>query len=281
MPLVNTKEMFEKADREGYAIGHLNTLTMDMLRGAVDAAEESNTPIILAYAEVFESLISVEDFAAIAKHMAQRSSVPIAVHLDHGSNFDVVVRAIRAGYSSVMIDASNKPLEENIAITKRVTEMCKPIGVSVEAELGHVGGLEGVYEDGGDYDEVQYTRVDEAERFVRETGIDSLAVAIGTVHGVYKSEPKLNFERLGELKAALKMPLVMHGGSGISDADLKRCVADGITKVNIFTEVTLDVMDQFMSDKDKSLLERCGDMAIRAKQSYIKKLDVLGSLGKA
>lgn len=281
MPLVNTKEMFEKADREGYAIGHLNTLTMDMLRGAIDAAEESKTPIILAYAEVFESLLSVEDFAAIANSMAQRCSVPVAVHLDHGSNFDVVVRAVRAGYTSVMIDASNRPLEENIAITKRITDICKPIGVSVEAELGHVGGLEGVYEDGGDYDEVQYTRVDEAERFVRETGIDSLAVAIGTVHGVYKSEPKLNFERLGELKAALKMPLVMHGGSGISDADLKRCVADGITKVNIFTEVTLDVMDQFMSDTNKSLLERCGDMSQRAKASYLKKLDVLGSLGKA
>lgn len=250
MSLVNMKEMLMHAREGGYAVGHFNVFNTEMLRGVVMAGEKHNSPIILAFAEVFEQLVTIEEFAPAMIAAAKAASVPVAVHLDHSKTFEYIKRAVGAGFTSVMIDASDQTFDENVRRTKEVVSLCGPKNVTVETELGHVAGLEG-YENGYEDSADEYTDVQEAKEFIRETGADALAVAIGTVHGVYKKEPELNIERLKELRREVPVPLVMHGGSGLSDQDFRNAVQNGITKTNIFTDLTLAAK--------KSLRENCVD----------------------
>lgn len=281
MALVNLKAMLHDANKEGYAVGNFDCFNVEMVKGVLDAAEKNRAPVIIAYAELFEDLIPVDEFASYVRAYAQKLSVPVALHLDHANNFDFIERAVKAGFTSVMIDASDKAFDENIAITNRAAEICRAYDVSVEAELGHVGGNEGQYES-DDYKDVFYTVVDEAVTFMRETHVDVLAVAIGTVHGVYKSEPSLSISRLKEIKAALPIPLALHGGSGLSDVDIKECVSGGINKFNIFTDLTLAAMETMKrnANLNVSYLEKCLSVTAAVHEVARDRMAVFGSTGR-
>jgi len=277
MPLVNLKNILEKADKEHYGIGSFDVFNVEMLKGVLDAAEETRSPVILAYAEEFEKLVSIESFAPVMTRMAQKATVPVAVHLDHAATLEYILRSVHSGFTSVMIDASEKPFKDNVSITKQVIQVCRPFDVSVEAELGHVSGGEDLYKN----DEYIYTDVNEAKAFVEETNVDALAVAIGTVHGIYKSTPILSFERLKSIKDTVKLPLVLHGGSGLDDDDFKKTIVNGISKVNIFTDLMLAAQKSFYSQTDASYFKQSVNAADAVKKEAIKKIMIFGSNGKA
>ena len=220
-------------------------------------------PIILSFAEVHLDQMALDEAAALGTFYARKASVPVALHLDHGKRMDVIEEAIRLGFTSVMIDASNEELSENIRRTKEVVELAHAHGVYVEAEIGHVGAedAEGPHALSG----IEYTEVDSAKQLVEATGVDSLAVSIGTVHGTYKGEPCINFERLAELKAALAVPLVLHGGSGSGDENLARCARGGVAKVNLYTDFIVAALAAVYEQRPDHWLKLlgAGDEAMR------------------
>jgi fructose-bisphosphate aldolase class II len=279
MPLVNMNNMLEQAQKEHYGVGSFDVFNIEMLKGVLDAAEETRSPVILAYAEVFEELVSIESFAPVMVRMAQNATVPVAVHLDHAATLEFILRAVHNGFTSVMIDASEKPFKDNVTITNQVMQICRTFDVSVEAELGHVSGGEGLYKE----DEYIYTDVKEAKQFVDETDVDALAVAIGTVHGVYKSTPKLSIDRLKAIKETIHKPIVLHGGSGLSDKDFQNTIVNGVSKVNIFTDLMLAAQQSIRSQlsDNTSFLKQCINIADAVKDEAIKKIMVFGSNGKA
>ncbi len=233
MSLVTLNEILAPAREQNYGVGAYDYTNLVMLQGILDAAEESNTPVIAQFPHIeddeFDKTVSA--VAAMTIAMAEGASVPVCLHLDHGRTVEACKRCADLGFTGVMIDASMHPYEENVALTKEVVEYCRPLGVSVEAEIGHVG-------QGSDMSSCAYTDVDEAMRFVEETGVDALAVSIGNAHGAYKAEPKINYEVLGRIEEKVPVPLVLHGGSGIPDTDFKKIIKHGIAKINIFTELT-------------------------------------------
>ena len=236
--LVTSKELFEKAKAGHYAIPAANFMDLSSLRWHVEVAEELHMPLILALAEAhIGENITLEDAALVGRKYAEAASVPVVLHLDHGATPDVIRRAVDMGFSSVMIDASMEDFDENVRRTKEIIAYAHPHGVVVEAEIGHVGAGRniGAAESAG-ADDSRYTAVAGALRFAEETEVDSLAVSIGTAHGLYKGTPKISFARLEELSAALETPLVLHGGSSSGDENLRRCAKGGISKINIYTD---------------------------------------------
>lgn len=235
--LVNLNEILEIAERDKIAIGMFNATGFDSLQAVIAAAEELNQPVIIAHAEVHNVYndISIVGPAMIAA--AQNAKVPVCVHLDHGVTMEMIYRALRIGFTSVMIDASALPYEENLALTKQVVEMAHAMGVSVEAELGRlVTGEAGSKEEGPALKaEDFYTDPAEAEAFCKETGVDALAIAFGTAHGFYTAQPKLDFDVVENVAKATGLPLVMHGGSGVSEEGFKKAIANGIRKVNYYS----------------------------------------------
>ncbi|MEN6460214.1 MAG: class II fructose-1,6-bisphosphate aldolase [Syntrophomonas sp.] len=235
MALVPVNELLFKADREGYGVGAFNANNMEIVQAIVEAAEKENSPVIMQASQGAIKYAGLEFITGMVKIAAETSKVPVALHLDHGTDFDQVVKCIRSGFSSVMYDGSKLSLEENIAITKKVLEIGTPINVSVEAEIGKIGGTEDLVHV-KDEDAI-YTDPEEARYFVEQTGIKSLAIAIGTAHGQYKGEPKLDFERLVKIKELTKIPLVLHGSSGVPDESVQKAIKLGICKVNIDTNI--------------------------------------------
>ena len=246
--LVNSKKMLEQAKKTGYALPAPDYVDLDSARTFVQVAEEWKQPLLLSYPQVLDGTLPLEEAAAIGRVVGARASVPVALHLDHGLDFDFVKRAIELGFTSVMIDASGECFEENVRRTQAVVELAHRCDVTVEAEIGHVGQGKN-YIDLEDSETV-YTTTEEAVDFVAQTEVDSLAVSIGTVHGIYKNleKPVLNFERLHALAAAVNVPLVLHGGSGTGDESLHRCATEGIAKINIFTDFLIGAMEQIKSD---------------------------------
>ena len=236
MELITTKNILKKAQEGHYAIGAFNVENMEMVMAVISAAEEMNAPVIMQTTPSTVKYAGLDYFLANAKVAASNAKVPVVMHLDHGSSFDLAAQALRAGYTSIMIDGSHESFEENIALSKAVVDMCKPSGIAVEAELGKVGGKEDDL-DGGEGD--AYTDPQEAREFVERTGVDSLAIAIGTAHGMYKGEPKLDLERLSEIRDVVSVPLVLHGGSGIPDSKVQEAINRGICKVNYATELRI------------------------------------------
>ena len=251
--LVTSKELFNLAEEGKFAIPATNFIDLDSARTYVDTAEDLKLPLILAFAQQHEEFISLEEAALIGKYLAEKSSMPVVLHLDHGQDFDFIKRAISLGFSSVMIDASKDTLEENIRKTKEVVEYAHQHGVVVEAEIGHVGSNQS-YEDKNETDSI-YTEVADAKYFAEQTGVDSLAVSIGTAHGLYKGTPKLNFERLFDIYQAVDIPLVLHGGSSSGDANLTKCVDNGIRKINIFTDFLNAAYLEIKKDKASDYVE--------------------------
>ncbi|MBQ7826493.1 MAG: class II fructose-bisphosphate aldolase [Clostridia bacterium] len=233
--LVNLKELMIYAQQRGIAIGGFNGPTLESARAAVEAAQALNMPLILQHAPVHEPFISLELAGKIMLALAEMATVPVCVHLDHGDSADTVMRAIRTGYTSVMYDASGKPFEQNLNETREIVKLAHAVNVSVEAELGNMphnfrGEL-------GEYSpEAFYTVPQDAAQFAQETGVDALAISFGTVHGVYKAKPKLNFDIIRQVREESGgLPLVMHGGSGLSDEDYRTAIACGIRKINYYT----------------------------------------------
>lgn len=240
--LVTTKEMFERSRERGYAIVAPDFWDSNSCRTYVETAEELGVPVILSFAQAHSDMLSIEEALALAKFYGEKASVPVAIHLDHGLDVETVKRAVDLGYTSVMIDASAQPYEINVARTKEVCEYAHAHGVVVEAELGHVGSGDVITSENAEAlkdDRNIYTEVEMAKAFVKETGVDSLAVSIGTSHGLYKGTPVIDFDRLHELREALPIPLVLHGGSGSGDENLERCATEGISKINVFTDFTV------------------------------------------
>lgn len=232
MPLTTTVSMLRKAQEQGFAVGAFNVENMEMAQAIISAAEELRAPVILQTTPSTVRYAGTGMYAAMVAALAQEASVPVAMHLDHGDGFALCAQALRSGYTSVMIDGSKLPLEENIALTYKVSEMCAAVGVPVEGEIGRVGGKEDDLEsDGG------YTIPEEAVRFEKESGLFSMAVGVGTAHGFYKEKPQLNKELITTLRGMLQAPMVLHGASGLSDEDVKDCIRRGICKVNFATEL--------------------------------------------
>lgn len=232
MPLTTTVSMLRNAQEQGFAVGAFNVENMEMAQAIISAAEELGAPVILQTTPSTVRYAGTGMYAAMVAALAQEATVPVAMHLDHGDSFALCAQALRSGYTSVMIDGSKLPLEENIALTYKVSEMCAAVGVPVEGEIGRVGGKEDDLEsDGG------YTIPEEAVRFEKESGLFSMAVGVGTAHGFYKEKPQLNKELITTLRGMLQAPMVLHGASGLSDEDVKDCIRRGICKVNFATEL--------------------------------------------
>ena len=235
MPLTTTNKMLSAAQKNGYAVAAFNCENMEMIQAIIAAGEEMNAPLILQTTPTTIAYASSELFAANVTALAKKSAVPVALHLDHGNSHELAEDALQAGYTSIMIDGSQFPLEENIAFTRRTAELCIKAGIPVEGELGRVGGKE----DDVSSDDLGYTDPEEAARFIKETGITSLAVGVGTAHGVYAEKPVLKTELISVLRDMLTVPLVLHGSSGLDDAVIKDCIARGISKVNIATDLRI------------------------------------------
>ncbi|HBG09697.1 MAG: class II fructose-1,6-bisphosphate aldolase [Limnochordia bacterium] len=233
--LVSGKELFQAARQGGYAVGAFNVNNMEIIQAIIEAAEEENSPVFLQASQGGIKYAGIEYIAGLAKTAAESVKVPVALNLDHGTSFTQVVQCVRHGFTAVMIDGSQHPYEENIALTQKVVEVAHPCGVSVEAELGKIGGVEDdISVDAAD---ATFTDPQEAAEFAERTKVDALAIAIGTAHGVYKGEPKLDFDRLAKIREATDVPLVLHGASGIGDEAIRKAVSLGICKINIDTEL--------------------------------------------
>lgn len=236
--LVNLKEILEIAEKNGTAIGMFNATGLDSLDAVISAAEELGQPVIIAHAEVHNVYNDISLVGPAMVAAAREAKVPVCVHLDHGTSVEMIYRALRLGFTSVMIDASALPYEENLALTKSITEIAHSMGVSVEAELGRlVTGEAGGHEEASTNMKAEdfYTDAEEAREFCRLTGVDALAIAFGTAHGFYTAEPKLDFDVIKRVKEATGLPLVMHGGSGVSKEGFQTSIASGIRKINYYS----------------------------------------------
>ena len=277
--LVNLNEVLKKAQKEKYAVGLFNTTDTDMLQAVIEAAEESNSPVILGTAEVLLPYGELKLIAPSVIAAAKRASVPVVVHYDHGLTFERCLEALQLGFSSVMFDGSAKPYGQNIEETKEIVKIAHAFGASVEGEIGHVGEAA----QGDESLENMYTTVAEAKEYLENTGVDALAVAIGSAHGVYKKKPKLNIERLKEIADAVSVPLVLHGGSGLSDDDFKNTIREGIAKVNIFTDLCLAGERAMKDGAEKKLgyLETRNLKVEYIKEAVKHKMSLFGSVNKA
>ncbi len=231
--LANLNDVLKKAQKEHYAVGLFNTTDTDMLEAAISAAEEMRSPIIIGTAEVLLPSGELDLIGPAIVEAAKRATVPVVVHYDHGLTFDRCMQALRIGFTSIMFDGSLGEPDQNIAETAQIVKIAHSFGATVEGEIGHVG--EAASSDNEETD--SYTTPEEAADFIARTGVDALAVAIGTAHGAYATKPQLDIERLKQIRAKVDTPLVLHGGSGLSDDDFRNTVREGITKVNIFTDL--------------------------------------------
>ena len=276
--LVNLNQVLKKAQENRYAVGLFNTTDTDMLEAAIGAAEELRSPIIIGTAEVLLPYGELKLIAPSVVEAAKRATVPVVVHYDHGLTFERCMEALQLGFSSVMFDGSAKPYEQNLAETKEIVKIAHAMGATVEGEIGHVG--EAANEDNLLTD--MYTTPDEAESYLNATGVDALAIAIGSAHGVYKTKPMLNIPRLCEIRNRVDVPLVLHGGSGLSDDDFRNTIRNGIAKVNIFTDLCLAGSRAMKeaSDKNISYLDARNLMVNAIKEAVKKKMILFGSDGR-
>lgn len=282
--LVNMKEMLNKADSGKYAVPHFNINNLEWTRFILEECQELNSPVILGVSEgAIKYMGGYKTVSNLVKSLISdlNITIPVALHLDHGSSYESCVKAIDNGFTSVMIDASKYPLEENINITKQVVLYAKDKNVTVEAEVGAVGG-----EEDGVADELAYAKIEDAVKLVDSTNIDFLAPALGSVHGIYKGKPKLDFERMVKIHELIKLPLVLHGGSGIPDELIKKAISCGITKININTELQIawsNAVRIFLNENDKVYdprkIIKGGEIAM--KEMIKEKIILFGSNNKA
>lgn len=274
--LVTLRDILQMAEKGGYAVPAFNVYNMETVMGVIAAAEAEKSPVIL---QSYSRLFTNEEgyyVAPVALAAAHRASVPVCFHLDHGAGEKEVERALRYGATGIMIDASTLPLDENIAATRAVCERCAYVGIGVEGELGHIGSTK-------DEKVSDYTDPAEAARYVRETGVAALAIMVGTAHGRYKKAPKLDIDRIRTVKELTGIPLVLHGGSGVPDAEITAAVAAGIRKVNFSTDLCYSFLDAvFATSRDKIAIDLFMKEAIAAVSAFAtSKIRLLGAAGRA
>lgn len=287
MTLVTLNDILPTAKKEGYAIGAFNYADLNTARGIVKAAEEEHSPVVLQIAESHFPYLPLRIGGKVALDLAKHASVPVVVHLDHGTDIKTCIEALKMGFSSVMLDFSLKNIHENIAETKKVVEFAHDLGASVEGEVG-VMTRDGE-NDKPDYSKLKdnYTTVSEAKKFYDQTGIDAMAISYGTVHGIYREKPVLNFNRLNEISHAVPVPLVVHGGSGLSDEEYRNSIKNGISKINYYSVMSFNVTNGlrkyldstneqqiFLYDVDTKIIEL-------VKDDIKNKIEVFGSNNKA
>lgn len=280
MPLVNTINMLKDAQARHYAVGAFNIENMEMAQAVIAAAEAQRAPVIIQTTPGTLKYAKPDTYAAIVASMAKEATVPVAMHLDHGDSYDLAVACLKAGYTSVMIDGSRLDFEDNIAQAAKVVEEAAKLGIPVEAELGKVGGKEDTLEDAGD----EYTDPALAAEYASRTGISSLAVAIGTAHGVYSAKPVLDVERLKAIRKEVEIPLVLHGASGLTTEQVRSCIAEGICKVNFATELRIAFTEGVREALEKNPIDpKAYGKAGRAKvQALVEKwMKDCGASGKA
>lgn len=282
MSLVTSEKILKDAQKGGYAVGAFNAENMEMVKAIIKAAEELKAPVMIQTTPSTVKYGTLDTYAAIVAVEAKKASVPVCLHLDHGNSFELAVQAIKAGYTSVMIDGSHEDFEGNIAVSKKVADVAKAVGIPVEAELGKVGGKEDDLEAEADTN----TDPQQAKEFVERTGVDSLAVAIGTAHGFYVGTPVLDKERLSEIRQVVDIPLVLHGASGLSDEDVSDCVKRGICKVNFATELRAAYTaagKKLMEEKPETIDPKAlGKVGMAAVTELVKgRMKVCGCDGKA
>ena len=273
--LVTLTEILKIAEEKKIAVGMFNATGFDSLQAVIGAAEELDQPVIIAHAEVHNVYNDVSLVGPVMIAMAKNAKVPVCVHLDHGTSLEMIWKALRIGFTSVMIDASALPYEENLAVTKQVTEVAHAMGASVEAELGRlVTGESGEKSEGVSRAEDFYTDPAEAKAFCAETGVDALAIAFGTAHGFYTAQPKLDFDVVKNVAAATGLPLVMHGGSGVSDDGFRQAIAGGIRKINYYSYMSkagYEAAKQVIAEGKTSYLHDVEFAAMKAMKEDAKK----------
>lgn len=286
MALISLAQGLAHAQQHGYALGAFNVLDTHFLRALFQAAEQQRSPFIINLAEVHFKYVSLDHLVAAIRCEAARHAIPVVLNLDHGLHFEAVVQAVRLGFTSVMFDGSGLSYDENVRQTQEVVKLCHAVGISVEAELGAVGGDEGGALT-GEADSAKFTDPALAADFVQSTGIDCLAVAIGNAHGKYKGEPRLDFDRLAAIRSAADIPLVLHGGSGISDADFRRAITLGIHKINFYTgmsQAALDAIETQMDQRDArydSFAELLMAVERNISRVVAQQMQIFGSSGRA
>lgn len=281
MGLVTTKQILERAQKDGYAVGAFNVENMEMAQAVIEAASEARAPLIVQTTPSTVKYASVELFYANVAALARTVDVPVALHLDHGDSFELCVKALVAGYTSVMYDGSQQQFKDNIANTRRVVKTASAVGICVEAELGKVGGKEDDLSVEGN----EYTDPGEAREFMERTGAFSLAIAIGTAHGVYAGVPVLDIERVRSIREVVGAPLVLHGASGVADEDVAKCIEYGICKVNFATELRIafsDGVKRLLSEKPETFDPKEMGRAARenVKKFVMGRMSVCGCAGK-
>jgi len=272
--LVTLKEILREAEAKQYAVGMFNMLNLEMARGIVEAAEEERSPVILGVAEVHLPYIPFAYASLIMNKLAAEATVPVCLHFDHGTDSDAILLAARSGFTSVMVDGSALPYDENVRVTREIVQAVRGMHVSVEAELGHVGGGEDGSESASDYTDPAQVR-----DFIEKTGVDALAVAIGTAHGKYLRPPVLDVGLLAEIDQISPVPLVLHGGSGLSDLDFTRTIENGIRKVNICTQLCTAAQEAYAGSAsfEQSLI----DAKDAVKEAVRRKMRLFGSSNQA
>lgn len=284
MGLINPIKMLKNAQSSGYAIAAFNVHNLETIQAVAEAAWEERSPLIIQTTPGTLKHAGIPYIAACVKAAAKLYDIPIALHLDHCESFDIVIQCIQAGYTSVMIDGSKLPYSENVAVVKRVVDIAKIFGVAVEGEIGRIGGTEDDLNVA--HEDTALTVPKEAKNFVEAAGVDVVAVAIGTAHGLYKGEPKLDFKRLSDIKAIVKVPLVLHGGSGVSDNDIKEAIRRGICKINIATELKVpmaNAIQQVFIDNPQEIDPRkyMGNAKQAVKETARRKIQLCGSSQRA
>ena len=275
--LVNLKEILAPAKKNGYAVGLFNTIDTDMLQAAIGAAEEMEAPIIIGTAEILLPYGELKLIAPSVIEAAKRASVPVTVHYDHGLTFDRCIEALQLGFTGIMYDGSAKPYEQNVEETREIVRIAHSMGACVEGEIGHVGEADAKDNLATD----MYTTVEEAKRFLEDTGVDALAVSIGTAHGAYKAKPCLDIERLSQIANAVDVPLVLHGGSGLSDDDFRNTIKNGISKVNIFTDLCVAGVNSVNENKETDYLNMRNAKVEAIKRAVENKMKLFSADGKA
>ncbi len=280
--LVNMNEVLYPAKQKKYAVGLFNAVNLEMARGIIAAAEEAGSPVIMGTAEVLFPYGPLEELSYYLLPMAKKAGVPVVIHLDHGLKKETCQKALELGFSSIMYDCSTDSYEENVRKMKEMAEIAHSYGATIEGELGHVGNNE----DGEDMQNPSryFTDPKLAKDFVEKTGVDALAIAVGNAHGAYKLPPKLDFSRIQAIASAVDVPLVLHGGSGLTDDDFRKAVSLGISKVNIFTDINVAAARaaaKASSEADKGITEMIPFVVDAVKQETMKKMTLFGCNGKA
>ena len=283
--LVNLNEVLKPAQKGKYAVGLFNAVNLELARGIIAAAEQTGSPVIMGTAEVLFPYGPLEEVSYYLLPMAKKAKVPVVIHLDHGLNKETCLKALELGFTSIMYDCSTDSYDENVRKVKEMADIAHSFGATIEGELGHVGDNEGSAEGSSHLADPSkfFTDPKMAKDYVQKTGVDALAIAVGNAHGAYKLPPKLDFERIRTIAKTVDVPLVLHGGSGLTDNDFRQAIKDGISKVNIFTDINIAAVKAEFSrftDMNKGIIDLIPAAVEAIKQESMKKMELFGSIGK-